>query len=286
MPDAQTLFAVRSTTLQEHTTLYARTVDILAFQDAHRSCRSLWAEIGGPPKHRHIRNVRELVREAYFVPEAMAIDDLLAELRRGAMHFALVVDEYGTVSGFVTLEDVIEVIVGRLDFKKGEPLAGEHALSWVDLTEGYAYGHFMSVGGAALTWLKNRFDLGGLDSEDPYRSMEAEAASRPPGAGGVIFLPHMMGERAPYVSASARGVLYGLSLGHSRGHVFRAVMEGVAMNLRWIRDSLAFGGQIDELVASGGGARSALFRGILANVLDLPLYRPSHLETTSSGVAF
>jgi len=66
--------------------------------------------------------VRELLREPYFVPEAMAIDDLLAELRRRAMHFALVLDEYGTVSGFVTLEDVLEVIVGRLDLKKGEPL--------------------------------------------------------------------------------------------------------------------------------------------------------------------
>lgn len=66
--------------------------------------------------------VRDLLREPYFVPEAMAIDDLLAELRRRATHFALVVDEYGTLSGFVTLEDVLEVIVGRLDFKKGEPL--------------------------------------------------------------------------------------------------------------------------------------------------------------------
>jgi putative hemolysin len=65
-------------------------------------------------------DVRALLREPYFVPEAMAIDDLLAELRRRAVHFALAVDEYGTVSGFLTLEDVLEVIVGRIDFKKGE----------------------------------------------------------------------------------------------------------------------------------------------------------------------
>jgi putative hemolysin len=66
--------------------------------------------------------VRALLREPYFVPEAMMIDDLLSELRRRATHFALVVDEYGTLSGFVTLEDVLEVIVGRLDIKKREPL--------------------------------------------------------------------------------------------------------------------------------------------------------------------
>ncbi len=66
--------------------------------------------------------LRELLREPYFVPEAVAIDDLLAELRRRATHFALVVDEYGTLSGFVTLEDVLEVVVGRLDLKKDEPL--------------------------------------------------------------------------------------------------------------------------------------------------------------------
>lgn len=65
---------------------------------------------------------RSLLREPYFVPDSMAIDDLLAELRRRALHFALVVDEYGTVIGFLTLEDVLEVIVGRLDLKKGEPL--------------------------------------------------------------------------------------------------------------------------------------------------------------------
>jgi putative hemolysin len=67
-------------------------------------------------------DVRELLREAYFVPEAMGIDDLLAELKRRAVHFALVVNEYGTVSGFLTIEDVLEVIVGRLDIKKGEPI--------------------------------------------------------------------------------------------------------------------------------------------------------------------
>jgi putative hemolysin len=73
-------------------------------------------------KRRETAVLRELLREPYFVPEAMAIDDLLAELRRRATHFALVVDEYGTLSGFVTLEDVLEVVVGRLDFKKDEPL--------------------------------------------------------------------------------------------------------------------------------------------------------------------
>ena len=67
-------------------------------------------------------DVRALLREPYFVPDSMAIDDLLAELRRRTQHFALAVDEYGTVIGFLTLEDVLEVIVGRLDLKKGEPL--------------------------------------------------------------------------------------------------------------------------------------------------------------------
>ena len=73
---------------------------------------------GGPSRV----DVRALLRRPYFVPDSMAIDDLLAELRRPGQHFALVVDEYGTVIGFLTLEDVLEVIVGRLDLKKGEPL--------------------------------------------------------------------------------------------------------------------------------------------------------------------
>lgn len=65
-------------------------------------------------------NVKDILRPAYYVPETMPVDELLQEFRNRRTHFALVVDEYGSLSGLITLEDVLEVIVGRLDVKKDE----------------------------------------------------------------------------------------------------------------------------------------------------------------------
>jgi xylulokinase len=164
--------------------------------------------------------------------------------------------------------------------------------------------------GAALKWLVNLFDFcgphprplsqprarGGGPHPRPlsqprargpfasYTALMQEAEDVPPGARGLIFLPHLMGERAPRYDSQAKGVLFGLTLAHGRRDVARAVLEGCAFQLRHIAESLAPPGP-GGIVAVGGGARSALWLGIMADVMGTPLLVPRVLEAGALGAA-
>jgi xylulokinase len=97
--------------------------------------------------------------------------------------------------------------------------------------------------------------------------MTAEAAEAPPGSESLLFLPYLTGERAPYPDPCARGVFFGLGLRHQKRHMIRAVLEGVAFGLRDCFDLIAgLGLEMPEVRASGGGARSLLWRQIQADV--------------------
>jgi xylulokinase len=108
-----------------------------------------------------------------------------------------------------------------------------------------------------------------------------------PGAGGLLFLPYLLGERSPYWNPSARGAFVGLSVTHGRPEITRAVLEGVAFNLKIILDAfLEQGAQIGEMRLIGGGARGPAWRQILADIFGLPLLRPALLsEATALGAA-
>ena len=139
--------------------------------------------------------------------------------------------------------------------------------------------------GAALRWLVELFDL---DEGDPpaarYAAMLEEAGAAPLGARGLLFLPHLMGERGPQHNPQARGALYGLTLAHRRGDVARATLEGCAYQLRRIIETLGPAG-LEQVAAVGGGAKSALWRTIIADVLGRPLLLPRVLEAGALGAA-
>ena len=149
-------------------------------------------------------------------------------------------------------------------------------------------GESLSLGGVlaggSVQWFR---EMLGIDDPNLLASLEGEAAQMPPGAEGLIFLPYLMGERTPVWDARARGVFIGLSSTHKRGHLFRAVLEGVAFAYQQMMDvSVEMGSQIKEIIAINGGARSALWRQIFADVLGVPIrWRPSS-EGTSLGAAF
>jgi xylulokinase len=84
--------------------------------------------------------------------------------------------------------------------------------------------------GLSLRWFRDQFGSG--DRRQSYASLTAEAASAPPGCDGVLWAPYLMGERTPYLDPAARGMLVGLAASHTRGHVIRAILEGVAFSLR------------------------------------------------------
>ena len=125
----------------------------------------------------------------------------------------------------------------------------------------YLMGVILSAGNA-MRWLRDVGLPGGS-----YDTLTAEAAGVPPGSGGLYFLPYLTGERTPHNDSAARGVFFGLHLGHTRAHLVRAVMEGVCFALR---DSLElmrpFADDAGQIRAIGGGARSALWRQMQADV--------------------
>jgi xylulokinase len=139
--------------------------------------------------------------------------------------------------------------------------------------------------GGSYDWLERL--LRGEAETRLYDEMSAAAASVAPGAEGLLFLPYLIGERSPHWNPLARGAFVGLTMSHGRAEVARAVLEGVAFNLRMILDAfLEQGAAITAMRLIGGGARSALWRQILADVYGLPILRPALLaEATSLGAA-
>ena len=144
----------------------------------------------------------------------------------------------------------------------------------------HAMGVMLSAAGS-LQWARDTFAPG-----VPFDELMAEAEAVPAGAGGILFLPYLSGERTPHADPDARAALVGLSASHTRGHVMRAVLEGVAFGLADSFDLLAALG-VDATVAraSGGGARSDFWLRICASVLGVPVCRMSVDEGSAFGAA-
>jgi xylulokinase len=128
--------------------------------------------------------------------------------------------------------------------------------------------HVMGVtqaAGLSLHWLRDV--ASGSSAGVTYEQLTAEAAQVPPGADGVLWAPYLMGERTPHCDPNARAALAGLAASHGRGHIVRAVMEGVAFSLR---DTFSIFAEmavpVNRVRLGGGGARSALWRQIQADV--------------------
>jgi xylulokinase len=133
--------------------------------------------------------------------------------------------------------------------------------------------------GLMLEWLSS---LTGLD-EGSLLSLAAEV---PPGAGGVVVLPYLEGERAPRWNRDLRAEIVGLGSEHTRAHVARAALEGAAYGLRHIADSLRDAGvAIDVVVCGGAPARSRLWCEIKASVLGVPVEVPSEPDLAAYGAA-
>ena len=149
----------------------------------------------------------------------------------------------------------------------------------------YVMGVVLSAGGA-FAWYREQLarELVGTPGADA--TLNAEAASVPPGADGVTFLPYLQGERTPHRDAAARGAFLGLSLAHTRAHLTRAVLEGICFALR---DSLSIlqelGLSPNHLLLTGGGAKSAFIRRLQADVYGVPVSTVNREEGPAYGAA-
>ena len=154
--------------------------------------------------------------------------------------------------------------------------------------------HVMGVtlsAGGSLRWFRDTLGLsekniGKLSGVDPYEILTAEASTAPAGCEGLLFLPYLTGERTPYPDPNARGTFFGLTLRHSKSHMMRAVLEGVAYSLR---DSIELfrdlGIPIQQVRAVGGGARSVMWRQILADIFGIELVTINVTDSTAYGAS-
>ncbi len=145
----------------------------------------------------------------------------------------------------------------------------------------HVMGVMLSAGGS-LRWFRDAV-APGMD----FAELVDEAGTAPPGSDGLLFLPYLTGERTPHPDPLARGAFVGLTAGHDRCHLTRAVLEGVAFGLRDCLELMRSVGVIEteQIRATGGGTRSLLWRQILADVLGIPLATTSTSEGAAYGAA-
>ncbi|MEQ8967825.1 MAG: FGGY-family carbohydrate kinase [Azospirillaceae bacterium] len=121
--------------------------------------------------------------------------------------------------------------------------------------------------GSAVAWYRNL-----LGENVDYDALTAEAVDLPPGSDGLVVLDHFQGNRTPYTDPRSRGVISGLSLSHKRGHVFRAIIEGIAYGTELILETMRNGSYtVDDIRVAGGATRSDLWLQIHADVSNVPL---------------
>jgi xylulokinase len=162
-----------------------------------------------------------------------------------------------------------------------EPEGRLHAFCHAVPDRWHLMGVMLSAAGS-LQWHRDA-----LAPHVSFDELMTEAELAPPGSEGLIFLPYLSGERTPYPDPLARGAWVGLTLRHNRGHLTRALLEGVAFGIRDCFELLTSAGvgEIEQVRVSGGGAKSGLWRQIHADVLDAELVTVNTTEGAAYGAA-
>lgn len=155
-------------------------------------------------------------------------------------------------------------------------ILGTHVVPGLWLLQGGTVG-----GGGTLRWFRQELGAG-----LSFDELTKEAEDIPVGSDGVIFLPYMAGERSPIWNPDAKGVFYGLSFDKTRGHMVRAVLEGVAFSLEHnLRTAAEIGVEAEVLNAMGGAANSRLWTQIKADVTGKTIQVPASDTATALGAA-
>ena len=149
----------------------------------------------------------------------------------------------------------------------------------------YVCGGTMNAGGYSFDWMRRTLcqpeERAAREAgTSVYEQIDLLTAGSGPGAGGVMFLPYLLGERDPYLDPNVRGAFLGLSSRSTRADMCRSVMEGVAMHLNLFKQQLEQTEQIHSMRIVGGGAKNPVWRQIFADIFNMPI-----LETNVSDEA-
>lgn len=173
------------------------------------------------------------------------------------------------------------VVFAPLDHYAYEPEGRLHAFCHAVPGMWHFMGVMLSAAGS-LQWYRDT-----LAPDVSFDTLLAEAETAPAGSDGLIFLPYLTGERTPHPDPNARGAFIGLTSRHTRAHLTRAVLEGVAYGLKDSFTLIAEAGLPQSFTAriSGGGAKSPFWQGIIADVLAAPLVNVNTPEAGAFGAA-
>jgi xylulokinase len=140
----------------------------------------------------------------------------------------------------------------------------------------------MATSGSIIKWFRQNFAKGAR-----YEALDEEGGQVPTGCEGLIVLPYFLGEKTPIHDPLARGVLFGLNLGHTRGHVYRAILEGISFGFLHHLEVLSdLGLDVTKVRVTNGGARSQLWKQVTADVIGHPLEQIAAHPGSSLGAAF
>jgi xylulokinase len=175
-----------------------------------------------------------------------------------------------------------------------KPIVDEQmrTMNWAHCVPGFLHpSGTMQAAGSSYQWLKNVVCTSeardaAAAGRDVYELVNEQIERSAPGAGGVLFLPYMLGERTPRWNPKAKGAFIGLGLATRREDMLRAVMEGITLNLGIIVNIFRRHVPIEAITVIGGGAKSAVWRQMMADIYDCRIEKPNYLEeATSMGAA-
>ena len=194
-------------------------------------------------------------------------DGALANLGTGAMAAGAMAVTVGTSSA-------VRVVTNK-------PITDMHMRSFCYHLSGgnYIIGGASNNGAVVLQWLKENI----LQNTGSYSSFLGMAETIVPGSNGLLFLPYILGERAPLWNSSARGVFWGLHISHGTAHMVRAAMEAVIFNIYSIGKIIIAQQAITTIYANGGFAECSFWVQLLADTFNLPVFVPVVEESSALG---
>ncbi|HEX7949719.1 MAG TPA: FGGY-family carbohydrate kinase [Candidatus Limnocylindrales bacterium] len=197
------------------------------------------------------------------------VDAFASYLGAGLLEPGDAYDPGGSAGGFGVYWDRPVEVPGA--FVTPAPLAGR-----------FSVGAAMAATGRSLDWYRDQVLVDTISVD----ALLEEAARTPAGADGLVFLPYLAGERSPIWDPEARGVLAGLTLGHGRAHISRAIIEASALAIRHVAEPmLAAGVRVSEMRVCGGPARSPFWNAVKADVTGFRVAVPAVLETAVLGAS-
>jgi xylulokinase len=144
----------------------------------------------------------------------------------------------------------------------------------------------LATSGTLTHWFRDQFARE-LPREEAFAPLAAEAEAVPPGAGGLLFLPYFSGERTPIHDPHAKGAFFGLNLTHTRGHLYRALLEGIAHGTAHVTETYAEAGAApSRVLAVGGGTKNALWMQATSDISGLPQEVCARTTGAAYGDAF